>query len=161
MRSILRRDVKILKWTLPLWVLIGTGLLSSGALALWIYGMSISGLFTATSGTYEVTEFNWDISVLNDGNVSKYFIYANPDGVRSISLSLDDSAIVSSNGNCTYEHGKDFKMYITDQTTEYELTDSSWSTTLVTGDTNYTLTVVPHTNRCPLTGTYSVDMDFV
>ena len=146
-----------MKYQIPLYVILMIALTSTGAAAIWLNGFSISGLFSATSGSQGVEETEtWDINITSDDNITTYFTYNNPNGETSVTYMLIDN-ISSSAVNCNYEPDKDVKFYLKNDGVECHLTESSNCGYIMhSGQNDVNVTVVPHTNRCPLEGTWEV-----
>jgi len=160
MREFLKRKVKVMKWTLPVWFILAIALSSSVGFAVWINGFSLTGLFTATSGSQGSAQTEtWDVSLTSDDNVTNSFIYSNPDGSMLVSYELTDN-ITSTVGNCNYEPNKDIQFYLSYGGQECLLTEASpCDYTMVSGDNSINVTVDPHPNRCSLTGNYEISFD--
>ncbi len=129
---------------------------ASGAMAIYIFGLDITGYFWANSGAKETTDFDWDINITSNAKVSENFSYNNPDGVTAVDISFVDN-VVSRDTDCTYQPGLDFELYINDGSVEHKLSDSDLiGYSLSSGNTIFNVSVVPHYNRCPLGGNYNV-----
>jgi len=142
-------------------------MIGSTALALWMFGVNISGQLTATTGTepsallcenmdFAITDTNW----MMDNTTCAY---NNDDGNIEIQFTCDLSGISSTDENCNYEEWDDFDIEIAKNGVDIDFEDCSTNPTisLVNGVSMIAVRVRGNSARCPLDGTYSISGSIV
>lgn len=139
--------------SIPLSMLV-LGLMSTVAVALWLSGISITGQMVGSSGSSPDSVYIvQDASITNDSVHYYEANYFNDNGEVDMVLtgSMD---LVSENDNCVLDEND----YVLEIMTDGVWTDAATggTITLSGGDNPIEYRIVPHANRCPATGTYSV-----
>ncbi len=132
------------------------GLLAIGGVsALYLSGLAFTGTLTATAGVQPaVTTFDWDVVDIS-GMDMKLIVWNNPDGDQEYSFTFTED-IVSTSPNCAYQEDLDLQFMTVVNTVPYPMVDgTTFTETLVSGDNVFEMIVIPHANRCPLSGNIS------
>lgn len=132
--------------------LIAIPLLASIVVAIYISGMRIGGLFTATGGKQpEEILFTEDIQIWDDSEIIFNKTYTNADDLHNLTFYLDDSRISSVSFNCTYQTDKDFQLLVNNQNIQ-----TNPVIPVTNGDNKIQFRVIPSPYRCGLNGSYNI-----
>jgi len=129
------------------------------ATALYISGMTFSGSVLATGGEEPTAqEYTWDINITSNDNQTKTFQYDNQDGPQTFKFDIDTSDICSTSAICTYEENRDLRFVIEKNIWDsWPLSESEQPEIYFEPGTNtFSITTLPHPNRCPLAGNISM-----
>lgn len=128
------------------------------AAAVWLSGWLLSGTINIGSGTKELKEDAWSLSGTGNANITKSFNLTNSDGEMVKKFYLTDN-ITSTDPLCIYQKNTDLKLYVKNGGQECELSEANpCSKTIASGFNSWNITSVFHANRCPLTGTFKVNL---
>lgn len=124
-------------------------LLSVGALALWVSGISITGNVASFGGGTQPELITNTSNIVVNSEYSN--IYNNPDGAVNMDFQCSVSGLISSDSRCRIENGKDYHMEISfDGGSTYSDCSDPVASVMSSGENRIFYRVVSDQYACPL-----------